>query len=102
MWRTTYGLGGDFSPAVLLDGQALFSSHQGRQVTLMTVTWAGDNLNLFHPGDGESVQSMACEIPGNRSVVLVKSDAPSRGGRLMEESAPRNFGRRRDDWAIPS
>ncbi len=89
VWRTTYGLGGDFSPTVLLDGRVLFSSHQAGRVKMMTVTWAGDNLNLFRPGKSESVQSMACEIPGKRSVVLVESDAPSQGGRLVEVSLRR-------------
>ena len=89
VWRTTYGLGGDFSPTVLLDGRVLFSSHQAGQVKMMTVTWAGDNLNLFRPGKSENVQSMACEMPGKRSVVLVESDRPDRGGRLTEISLRR-------------
>jgi len=89
VWRTTYGLGGDFSPMVLQDGRVLFSSRQGGRVKLMTVTWAGDNLNLFRPGDVESVPSMACELPQNRSVVLVESTEPGRGGRLAEVSLRR-------------
>jgi len=89
VWRTTYGLGGDFSPTVLQDGRVLFSSHQGKSVKLMTVTWAGDNLNLFRPGDGGIIQSMACELPGKRSVVLVESNEPGQGGRLTEISLRR-------------
>ncbi len=89
VWRTTYALGTDFSPMVLRDGRVLFSSNQGERVKLMTVTWAGDNLNLFRPGDGETIPSMACELPQNRSVVFVESAAPGRGGRLAEVSLRR-------------
>lgn len=89
VWRTSYNLGGDFSPTVLQDGRVLFSSHQGRRVKLMTVTWAGDNLNLFRPGDSGIIPSMACELPQKHSVVLVESHAPGRGGRLAEVSLRR-------------
>lgn len=89
LWRTTYNLGGDFSPTVLQDGRVLFSSYQAGQVKLMTVTWAGDNLNLFRNAEGMAIQSMACELPADRSVVLVESQAPSRGGRLVKISLRR-------------
>jgi hypothetical protein len=89
LWRTTYNLGGDFSPTILGDGRVLYSSRQLGRVKLLTITWAGDNVNLFADAQGRTVQSMASEIPGHRSVVAVDSDGAGRGGRLVEISLRR-------------
>jgi len=86
LWQTSYNLGGDFSPTVLRDGRVLFSSNNKGQVKLMTITWAGDNLNLFLPAQEGIVQSMACELPEQRAVVFVESEAPNKGGQLAQLS----------------
>ncbi|OQX59288.1 hypothetical protein B5M50_03190 [candidate division KSB1 bacterium 4484_219] len=85
VWRTTYGLGGDVSPTILQDGRVLFSSRQRGNFALMTITWAGDNINPFYGTDKyPPIKTMACEMP-NRTVVFIESDgtSPDRGGRLV-------------------
>ena len=87
-WRATFNLSHDFSPTVLSDGRVLFSSwqHHGTRyypygmVALMTTNWAGTGLNLFYGNhQGESVKTMACEMP-DRTVVFVESEGSSYDG----------------------
>jgi Tol biopolymer transport system component len=89
IWRTTYGLGGDIFPTVLRDGRVLFSSEQRDRFGLMTVTWAGDNLNPFYVSHASpKMKTMACEMPDRRALVFVESDegTPDSGGRLAQVS----------------
>jgi Tol biopolymer transport system component len=84
LWRTTYNLGGDISPTTMRDGRVLFSGRQRGSWALMTITWAGDNINAFYgTHQGPAAKTMACEMP-DRSVVFVESEAqtPDQGGRL--------------------
>jgi hypothetical protein len=87
-WRTTFNLSHDFSPTVLRDGRVLFSSWQqqrGRHasdgmIALMTINWAGTGLNAFYGNhNGETVKSMACEMP-DRTLVFVESDGSTGDG----------------------
>jgi hypothetical protein len=90
-WRTTYNLGGDGAPAVLGDGRVLFSSWQREGLALMTISWAGEDLNAFcGTHDGNLSQSEACELP-DRAVVFVEhhSPDPHQGGRLAQVSLRR-------------
>ena len=89
VWRTTYGLGGDAGPAVLADGRVLFSSWQRDGYALMTISWAGENLNPFYGShDGEISQLQACELPGERRLVFVEREGETgnHGGRLAQVS----------------
>ncbi|MFQ6091517.1 MAG: hypothetical protein ACE5OR_02360 [bacterium] len=88
IWRTTFNLSHDFSPAVLSDGRVLFSSwqHHGNRyyphglVALMTCNWAGTGLNLFYGNhQGAPVKSMACEMP-DRTIVFVQSEGRTTDG----------------------
>jgi hypothetical protein len=88
IWRATFNLSHDFSPTALRDGRILFSSWQrlgGRfqphgMIALMTTNWAGTGLNVFYGNhDGETVKSMACEMP-DRTLVFVESDGRSGDG----------------------
>ncbi len=91
LWRTTYNLGGDFSPTVMRDGRVLFSSCQRGNFALMTITWAGDNINPFYGTDeGPTIKTMASEMP-DRTVVFIESDGetPDGGGRLARVSLRR-------------
>lgn len=91
LWRTTYSPESEFSPTVLQDGRVLFSSRQRSYVALMTITWAGDNLNPFYGAhEGPIIKAMACEMP-NRTVVFVESEGetPDGGGRLARVSLRR-------------
>ncbi|HIE27422.1 TPA: hypothetical protein EYP66_09065, partial [Candidatus Poribacteria bacterium] len=91
LWRTTYNLGGDISPTVMQDGRVLFSSRQRGNFALMTITWAGDNVNPFY-GTRESpaIKTMACEMP-DRTVVFIESDEDTQddGGQLARVSLQR-------------
>ena len=92
VWRTTFGLGGDLAPTVLADGRILFSSWQRDGYALMTISWAGENLNpLFGSHDGHVSQVSARELPGQRTVVFVEvdGDATAAGGRLAALSMRR-------------
>lgn len=83
-WRTTYNLGGDGAPTVLADGRVLFSSWQREGLALMTISWAGEDLNAFYgTHDGALSQSAPCELP-DRSVVFVEHQGsdPHQGGQL--------------------
>lgn len=90
-WRTTYGLEGDLSPTVLRDGRVLFSSWNRGKQDLMTVTWAGDNINPFFIDDAQPLRrNMACQTP-DRKLIFVQSDAGSTvpGGQLVGVSMQR-------------
>ena len=113
VWRTTYNLGGDRSPTAMLDGRVLFSSRQRDRSPLMTVTWAGDNLNPFYTAnDGPLYKTEACELP-DRTVVFVESETatPSAGRALARvslrrplrshEVLSRGDGRYRTPHAVP-
>ena len=92
IWRTTYNLGGDVAPTVLRDGRVLFSAWQRAGYALMTISWAGENLNpLFGSHDGPRSQVSACELAEDRLVVFVENDepAPDRSGRLAAISFKR-------------
>lgn len=91
LWRTTYNLGGDISPTVMQDGRVLFSSRQRGNFALMTITWAGDNINPFYgTHEGPAIKTMACEMP-DRTVVFIESDreTPDCGGQLARVSLRR-------------
>ena len=98
VWRTTYGLGGDVAPTVLADGRVMFSSWQRQGYALMTISWAGENLNpFFGSHDGPVSQIAACELPGQRRLVFIEGDgdARRRSGRLVEVSFRRPLHSRR-------
>lgn len=91
LWRTTYNLGGDISPTVMRDGRVLFSSRQRGKYALMTITWAGDNINPFYGAHkGPAIKTMACEMP-DRTVVFIESDKETKdeGGQLARVSLRR-------------
>jgi len=97
-WRTTYNLGGDLAPTVLRDGRVLFSAWQRAGYALMTISWAGENLNPFYGShDGPRSQLSACELPEKRLVVFVESEAPraERAGPLVAVSLRRPLHSRR-------
>lgn len=110
VWRTTYGLGGDRTPTVLADGRVLFSSWLREGYGLMTISWAGEDLNpFFGVADGPVSQLSACELPETRDVVFVEvdGDAAAAGGRLVSVSMRRPLHTRRvlaDDgaWRTPA
>lgn len=92
LWRTTYNLGGDLAPAVLADGRVLHSAWQRQGYALMTISWAGEDLNPFYGSeDGSTSQLSACELRGSRRVIFVEreGEAGERGGRLAEVSLRR-------------
>jgi len=92
IWRTTYDLGGGLAPTVLRDGRVLFSAWQRAGYALMTISWAGENLNpFFGSHDGPRSQVSACELAEDRLVVFVENDepAPDRSGRLAAISFKR-------------
>ncbi len=96
-WRTTYGLGGDAAPTALGDGRVLFSSWQREGLALMSISWAGEDLNAFFgTHDGALSQSEAGELP-DRSVVFVEHQGPDphQGGRLARVSLRRPLGTHR-------
>ena len=83
-WRTTYGLSSDASPTILGDGRVLYSSWQREGLVLMTISWAGEDLNAFYgTHDGALSQSEACELP-DRTVVFIEHQSPDphQGGQL--------------------
>ncbi|MCC7264489.1 MAG: hypothetical protein IT369_18410 [Candidatus Latescibacteria bacterium] len=83
-WRATYGLGGDAAPTILADGRVLFSAWQREGLALMSISWAGEDLNAFYgTHDGDLSQSEACELP-DRTVVFVEHHRPDahQGGQL--------------------
>ena len=89
LWRTTYNLGGDAAPTILADGRVLFSAWQRTGRALMTISWAGENLNpLYGSHDGAVSQLEACELPEQRRVVFVESEGEpdDRSGRLAQVS----------------
>jgi hypothetical protein len=89
VWRAGYNLGGDRAPTTLADGRVLFSSWQRQGFALMTISWAGENLNPFYGShDGATSQLSACELPGERRLVFVEGegDAEDRSGRLAQVS----------------
>ena len=96
LWRTTYGLGGDRTPTVLADGRVLFASWQRGATALMTISWAGENLNVFAGSHDSLSQWSPAELPaasraGASTVVFVEGDgtAPDAGGRLAAVSMRR-------------
>jgi len=96
-WRTTYNLGGDAAPAVLGDGRVLFSSWQREGLALMTISWAGEDLNpFFGTHDGPLSQGEPCELP-DRSVVFVEHQGtiPHQGGNLARVELRRPLATRR-------
>ena len=83
-WRATYDLGGDASPTAMADGRVLFSSWQREGLALMSISWAGEDLNAFYgTHDGTWSQSEACELP-DRSVVFIEHQTGDahQGGQL--------------------
>lgn len=89
VWRTTYNLGGDQSPTILGDGRVLFSAWQRTGFALMTISWAGENLNpLYGSHDGSISQVSACEVPESRSVVFIETEgiSPDDSGPLARIS----------------
>jgi Tol biopolymer transport system component len=91
VWRTTSNLGGDVSPTVLSDGRVLFSARQRGALALMTISWAGENLNPFYGShDGATSQIQACELP-DRTVVFLETqgNCTDRSGRLARVSLRR-------------
>ncbi|MBN1417203.1 MAG: hypothetical protein JXP34_00410 [Planctomycetes bacterium] len=120
-WPATFNLSSDFSPEVLGDGRILFSSWQHfpghlpprGTVALLTISWSGEDLNLFCGNDDATlVRSMACEMP-DRTIVYVESDGGTsdRSGRLARVSMRRPLrtrevigegpGRYRDPHPLP-
>ncbi|MEW6749602.1 MAG: hypothetical protein AB1505_01315 [Candidatus Latescibacterota bacterium] len=98
VWRTTYNLGGDRAPTVLGDGRVLFSSWQRDGYALMTMSWAGEDLNpFFGSHDGPVSQLSACEVAASRRVVFVErdGDAGDGSGQLVEVSLRRPLHSRR-------
>jgi len=92
VWRTGYNLGGDLAPTTLADGRVLFSSWQRQGFALMTISWAGENLNPFYGShDGTTSQLSSCELPGDRRLVFIEGegDAVDRSGRLAQVSFKR-------------
>ncbi|MDA0337005.1 MAG: hypothetical protein O2782_17710, partial [bacterium] len=93
LWQTTYGLGGDRTPTVLADGRVLFASWQRQGYGLMTISWAGENLNPFYGShDGSVSQLSPVELPApSRDIVFVEAtgDAETEGGRLAAVSMRR-------------
>jgi len=89
VWRTTYNLGGDRSPTILRDGRVLFSAWHRTGFALMTISWAGENLNpLYGSHDGSVSQVSACEVPESRSVIFIETEgsSPDDAGRLARIS----------------
>ena len=89
LWRTTYNLGGDIAPTVLADGRVMFSSWQRQGYALMTISWAGENLNpFFGSHEGTVSQLSASELADQRRVVFIEREgnAGDRSGRLAEVS----------------
>ena len=82
LWRTTLNLGGDIDPTVLhSDGRVLFAGRQRGAYGLMSISWAGENLNTFfgsHTGDVSQVSP--CEMPDRTVVFIETSDSHSDGG----------------------
>ncbi|MFH1567447.1 MAG: hypothetical protein ABIL09_05545, partial [Gemmatimonadota bacterium] len=71
------------------DGRVLHSAWQRAGYALMTISWAGENLNpLYGSHDGGLSQVSACELPDQRLVVFVESEEPAvdRSGRLASIS----------------
>ena len=80
LWRTTYNLGGDSSPNLLSDGRVLYSARQRGALALMTISWAGENLNPFYGShDGFVSQHSAAELRG-RLVAFIESIGPGADG----------------------
>ncbi|MAE70253.1 MAG: hypothetical protein CME06_07260 [Gemmatimonadetes bacterium] len=80
LWRTTYNLGGDGSPSLLSDGRVLYSARQRGALGLMTISWAGENLNPFYGSHDAFVsQHSAAELPG-RLVAFIESIGPRADG----------------------
>jgi hypothetical protein len=83
-WRTTYNPAGDYAPTVLGDGRVLYASLYDARLTgaapgaarrsaLFTVSWSGEDVNLFCANDAtHALKAAACELP-DRSVVYVES-----------------------------
>ena len=93
LWQTTYGLGGDRTPTVLADGRVLFASWQRQGYGLMTISWAGENLNPFygsHDGTLSQLSPVALPAP-SRDIVFVEvaGDNEMQGGRLAAVSMRR-------------
>jgi hypothetical protein len=85
-WRTTFNLGRDFSPTMLVDGRVLYASERGQSGSvLMVQNWAGTGLNPFSGDVGETYLHQPTEVASDRSVVCVASDssAPFGAGRLV-------------------
>lgn len=81
-WRTTYNLGGDVGPTAMADGRVLYSSRLFDRQALMTITWAGDNVNPFYGTYGEPVAATEpVELVERRWVVFVEPDAAYDDGR---------------------
>jgi len=95
LWRTTNNPGRDVSPTVLPDGRVLYASRQAGRTRLMTVTWAGDNPNLFYLPPPGAIPSMACPSLGGGDVLFVESTPEAPGGRLVSVSLSRPLHSRR-------
>ena len=98
LWRTTYNLGGDLAPMVLSDGRVLHSAWQRQGYALMTISWAGEDLNPFFGSEDSTVSQLsACELRASRRVVFVErqGDAGDRSGALVEVSLRRPLHSRR-------
>ncbi len=89
LWQTTYSLGNDVSPTVLRDGRVLYTSYWNTQAKLMTLTWAGDNANLFRNPVEAKIQVEACELAADRSIVFVECCNRTVGGDLVMVSLRR-------------
>jgi hypothetical protein len=92
LWRTTYNLGGDRAPTVLADGRVLYSSWQRQGYALMTISWAGEDLNPFYGSEDSTVSQLAaCELRASRRVVFVErqGEAGDGSGQLAEVSLRR-------------
>ena len=87
LWRTTYSLGGDLAPTALADGRVLFSAWQRQGFALMTISWAGEDLNAFYGTHDEFSQLSACELPDHTLVFVEREgEAGDRSGRLARVS----------------
>ncbi len=92
VWRTTYNLGGDRAPTVLGDGRVLYSSWQRQGYALMTISWAGEDLNPFYGCQDSTLSQLApCEVRASRRVVFIERQgaAADNSGRLAEVSLRR-------------
>ena len=95
VWRTTFNLSSDFSPAVLRDGRVLFTSTQrasrtpgsGLRYPLLSSNWDGSGLNLFCGDEqGAAIKTMAVESDDRHLVFVEAPTGQESGGRLARVS----------------